>query len=90
MYDIDLKDNTTYKFSFEMKSINNNTIGKKPKIYTGITWVKSMIGLTNNYQTYEFNEPFKFSGSSKYRLGVENICFDDSFSVRNISFDKLI
>ena len=69
-----------------MKSINNNTVGKKPKIYTGIKWITSDIGLINDYQLYEFTELFKFSGPSKYRLGVENICFDDSFCIKNIFF----
>ena len=73
-----------------MKSVNNNTSGKKPKIYTGLKWVTSDIQLNYNYQLYQFTELFKFSGSSKYRLGIENIYFNDSFCVKNISFDRLI
>ena len=56
LYNINLKDQTKYKLSFKMKSLNEHTISKKPKIFTGIKWITSDIGLKKEYQLFEFIE----------------------------------
>lgn len=89
LYNINLKDQTKYKLSFKMKSLNEHTISKKPKIFTGIKWITSDIGLKKEYQLFEFIEEFKFSGASKYRVGIENICFNDNFIIKTICFTPL-
>ena len=67
-----------------MKANNEKTIDKKPKIYTGIRWIISDKQLTNEYQVFEFISTFKFTGSSKYRVGLDKADFKDSLSIRNI------
>ena len=88
LYKINLIDNRNYKLKFEVKSLHNNTNNKKVKIYTGIKWETVDVPLKNEYQIIEFVEPFKFSGNSKFRIGIEGLSFNDSFSIRNISFTK--
>lgn len=88
LYDINLIDNSNYKLKFEIKSLHNNTNNKKVKIYTGIKWETVNVSLNDKYQIIEFIQPFKFSGKSKYRIGIEELIFNDSFSIKNISFIK--
>tara|TARA_B100001287_G_C22685198_1_gene532939 strand:- start:2077 stop:3366 length:1290 start_codon:yes stop_codon:yes gene_type:complete len=88
LYDINLTDNNNYKLKFEIKSLHSNTNNKKVKIYTGIKWEVVNIPLNQEYQIIEFIQPFKFSGKSKFRIGIEDLSFNDSFSIKNISFTK--
>lgn len=88
LYGFNLVDNMKYKLQFEIKSLHNNTNNKKVKIYTGIKWVTTNIKLSSEYQIVEVICPFKFSGSSKYRIGIENLNFNDSFSIQKILFEK--
>ena len=88
LYNINLVDNNNYKLQFEIKSLYNNTNNKKVKIYTGIKWEIVDVLLKNEYQIIEFIQPFKFSGSSKFRIGIEDLSFNDSFCIKNIYFNK--
>jgi len=88
LYEINLIDNNNYKLKFEIKSLHSNTNNKKVKIYTGIKWEVVNIPLNQEYQIIEFIQPFKFSGKSKFRIGIEDLSFNDSFSIKNISFTK--
>lgn len=88
LYNINLIDNSNYKLKFEIKSLHNNTNNKKVKIYTGIKWETVDVPLKNEYQIIELVQPFKFSGTSKFRIGIEKLGFNDRFSIKNISFVK--
>ena len=88
LYDLGLNDHDTYKFSFEMRASSESTCGKSPKVYTGVTWLAGDEPLSGDYRTYEFVAPFKFSGSSKHRLGLAGAGPLDAFAIRKISFER--
>jgi hypothetical protein len=88
LYQINLIDYNEYKFIFKMKANCNSTIGKNPKIYSGIKWILFDNPLQSDYQTYEIIIPFKFSTTSKFRLGIADLTFNDSFSIKDIELYK--
>lgn len=74
-----------YKLSFEAKATNDISVGKNIKIYTGYKWIIIEKNLTNSYQIFEWTDYFNINTKSKYRIGIENICNDFNFNLKNIS-----
>ena len=74
---------------FKMKANSTQTVGKYPKLYSGITYILFKNSLQLDYQIYETVTPFKFNTTSKSRIGIKFLTFNDSFSIKDIEMYKL-
>jgi len=78
-----------WKFTIEMKAVNEQTKGKQPKFYNGNKWLISKDNLDNEFKLFTFETEIDFNSKSKFRIGLRTFDFGDVIILRNPSLEIL-
>ena len=78
------KTNGLHKLSFEVKGLNELSIGKILKFYTGNKWITLNNEINNNFQKIEIIEHFENTSKSKYRISFNKDIIGLRICIKNL------
>ena len=77
-----------YKLSFEAKSTNKQSYGKKIKMYNGLKWIISDKKMSNDFEMFNFKCDFCFNNSSKWRICLYDNEYGDEYQIKDLFLEE--